>query len=697
MIKEARSQPFLQKIYNAAANAMSGLMDTRNMYIALYNAVDKSIEFPLWYQEGRLIPDREKTSGHQAGPRHFGGRLLGSCMAGDDVEQDALFAGLQEELRRIGAKRWEETTVTTLEKGLRWLVATRDQEGKEKTYTVIKQDGRLNIYERFGLTDWVILHKESLLIQANFNEEVKQRGIAVFDIGTRCWLGAPMLLHDEVVGVIGLQNFEHERIFDANQRDLLMTIASQTAVAIENVQTMERLKTAAAKMAAHEERERMLQELVQERQRRLSVFQQISNRLAEVVNDPDSVLKLVVESANEVTQSYLSSVYLYDENTSSFTRGVRLLRGRDPEDVPDDDLPDTDGDVARVADSQKEIYERKARLTTFTERYHIKSFAALPLKTASEQGFYRTVGVLLVNYRQQHDFHDDEKEILHHLANQAAIAIAYTEARASAAANEQLAALGSATATLQHRLGNTISITLPAVLRLRYRIGNDPVIEEILDTIERNTQFANEVIQRMQTPLRPEPFVRTSINSLLSTAILQCVDAKGRFPRARLSSSLLNQQGHQSAEQAELPKIHIEANLSADLPETYASIGRLQEVFRVLVENAIKAIYPNSGEVRVESKLRSGGRRPVIEVTVTDNGKGIEEKVRKRLFRQPVPRKEFGEGAGLGLWLSRIVVLSHQGSIDLQSTELGQGSTFFVRLPVLSRAPVTVQLDGENV
>ena len=234
----------LENIYNATAEAMSGLMDTRNMYIALYNAIDKSIEFPLWYERGELISDWKKVPRHATQPRHFGGRLLGSCMAGDDVEQDALFAGLQEELRRIGAKRWEETTVTTLEKGLRWLVATRDQEGKEKTYTVIKQDGRLNIYERFGLTDWVILHKESLLIQANFNEEVKQRGIAVFDIGTRCWLGAPMLLHDEVVGVIGLQNFEHERVFDDRHRNLLKTIASQAAIAIQNAwqyETIDRL------------------------------------------------------------------------------------------------------------------------------------------------------------------------------------------------------------------------------------------------------------------------------------------------------------------------------------------------------------------------------------------------------------------------------------------------------------------------
>ena len=72
-----------------------------------------------------------------------------------------------------------------------------------------------------------------------------------------------------------------------------------------------------------------------------------------------------------------------------------------------------------------------------------------------------------------------------------------------------------------------------------------------------------------------------------------------------------------------------------------------------------------------------------------DNGKGIDSKVRERLFKQPVPRKEIGEGAGLGLWLSNIIVRSHQGTISLDWTEPGRGSSFCVRLPVLSSPAVS--------
>jgi signal transduction histidine kinase len=605
---EAQETPesiLLEQIYQATAEELSGVMDTNNMYIALYHRDTRKLEFPLVYEDGQAMSPEER--------------------------------------REYGLDR--------------------------------------PLDQRPGLTDWVIHNKQPLLIERDFVAEATSRGIQVFeDMGTQCWLGAPMLLRGEVIGVIGLQSFDEEGVFDQGHQDLLMTIASQAAVAIEN-----------ARLIAGERQK------ADDRLRRLSQQQAVSDRMAEVVFNPDIVLELVVRAANEVTQSDLSSVYRYDENTASFTGGVRLERLGNVENVPEQDLPASDDYVTKVAESQEPIFESEAEPTGFTRRHGIKAFAGFPLTVANPRGMYNTVGVLFVNFRQSHPFSDEEREILRYLANQAAFAIAYTEARSSAFANEQLAALGTATATLQHRLGNTLSITLPAVVRLRMRTGNDPVTEEILNTIERNTQFANEVIQRMQTPLRSEPFVPANINSLLREAIQECVNNADRFSLVQLASNLPGTSTSRKDNRDDPPEIFLDADLSEPLPVTFSSIGRLQEVFRVLVENAIKAIYPKPGLVTVRSALRAGGRREVIEVTVTDTGKGIDDEVRSRLFRQPVPRREFGEGAGLGLWLSNIIVRGHQGDIGLRSTEPGEGSTFFVRLPVLPHPPAVPQQIGDSL
>jgi signal transduction histidine kinase len=223
-------------------------------------------------------------------------------------------------------------------------------------------------------------------------------------------------------------------------------------------------------------------------------------------------------------------------------------------------------------------------------------------------------------------------------------------------------------------------------MRLRYRVGDDATSNEILDTIERTTQFTTEILRRMQTPLRQEASIRTNLNGLIRDAIGKCIQEGDRFPDVQLMTNLPDLVRDEIVPSiAPGWKITIMVDFDEQLPATYAACGQLTEVFRVLVENAVKAIYPNSGTVKVVSKLESDPVRQVVEVTVSDTGKGIDEKTAARLFKQPVPRKEFGQGAGLGLWLSQIIVRSHQGSIELQSTKLNHGSTFRVRLPILSR------------
>jgi signal transduction histidine kinase len=93
--------------------------------------------------------------------------------------------------------------------------------------------------------------------------------------------------------------------------------------------------------------------------------------------------------------------------------------------------------------------------------------------------------------------------------------------------------------------------------------------------------------------------------------------------------------------------------------------------------------------VTVTSKLAQDRLGKFVGITVNDTGKGIDEKTRAKLFKQPVPRQEFGEGAGLGLWLCHIIVRSHQGAIRLHASELDKGSTFLVRLPILTQPPST--------
>jgi PAS domain S-box-containing protein len=131
----------------------------------------------------------------------------------------------------------------------------------------------------------------------------------------------------------------------------------------------------------------------------------------------------------------------------------------------------------------------------------------------------------------------------------------------------------------------------------------------------------------------------------------------------------------------------IETNLG-DIPPVHCHAGDVNQVVLNLLLNAAHAI----GDV-VEGTGRKGritvGTRAIgdyVEISIADDGPGIPESVRSRIFEPFVTTKEVGRGTGQGLALSRgIVVEKLRGSLHFE-TETGKGTTFFIRLPVSDTA-----------
>ena len=76
-----------------------------------------------------------------------------------------------------------------------------------------------------------------------------------------------------------------------------------------------------------------------------------------------------------------------------------------------------------------------------------------------------------------------------------------------------------------------------------------------------------------------------------------------------------------------------------------------------------------------------------IELEFTDTGHGIPEQDLENIFDPFFTTKEVGKGTGLGLAISYGVVKEHKGTISVES-EVGQGTTFIVRLPVVAEERV---------
>jgi PAS domain S-box-containing protein len=119
------------------------------------------------------------------------------------------------------------------------------------------------------------------------------------------------------------------------------------------------------------------------------------------------------------------------------------------------------------------------------------------------------------------------------------------------------------------------------------------------------------------------------------------------------------------------------------IPAVPCFVSDLNQVFLNLLVNAAHAIGDvvgktgQRGAIRVRTYLEGS----VVVIAISDTGTGIPETVRGRIFDPFFTTKEVGKGTGQGLALAHAVVVDQHGGSLTFETEMGKGTTFFVRIP----------------
>jgi PAS domain S-box-containing protein len=121
----------------------------------------------------------------------------------------------------------------------------------------------------------------------------------------------------------------------------------------------------------------------------------------------------------------------------------------------------------------------------------------------------------------------------------------------------------------------------------------------------------------------------------------------------------------------------------ADLPHVLCHGGQINQVVLNLVVNAAHAIGDvvkgscDKGQITVKTFVEN----EFAVISISDTGNGIPESIRKRIFDPFFTTKEVGKGTGQGLSIAHNVIKAHGGLLEFR-TEIGKGTTFFVRLPL---------------
>lgn len=123
--------------------------------------------------------------------------------------------------------------------------------------------------------------------------------------------------------------------------------------------------------------------------------------------------------------------------------------------------------------------------------------------------------------------------------------------------------------------------------------------------------------------------------------------------------------------------LHLDMNLSENLPKIESDRGLLQQVFLNIANNAIDALK-EGGTLAIATGKKD---EDTLQVIMRDNGHGIPKEVLKHIFEPFFTTKEKGKGTGLGLSISYGIMQKLGGTILVES-EVAKGSTFTVEVPV---------------
>lgn len=227
--------------------------------------------------------------------------------------------------------------------------------------------------------------------------------------------------------------------------------------------------------------------------------------------------------------------------------------------------------------------------------------------------------------------------------------------------SEKLSALGELLAGIAHELNNPLSII----------VGNADILHEELE----NTGLERRIDKLSQAAHRCVRIVR----SFLSLVRQEPLDLRPVDPAKLIEAAV-----EAVSADAEAARIQLVAKDATDDPEVMVDEVQLVQVVINLLSNAVHAIKGAGKGDRITIDCTHD--RAVLRLTVTDNGPGVGDDIKNRIFDPLFTTKDVGKGTGVGLAYCQRIVAAHKGQIRLENSRKGAGAVFTIILPLANPA-----------
>jgi len=217
---------------------------------------------------------------------------------------------------------------------------------------------------------------------------------------------------------------------------------------------------------------------------------------------------------------------------------------------------------------------------------------------------------------------------------------------AQAALRDRLSSLGEMAAGMAHELRNPMAVIAGYTKILEKKV--DSPLLHVVDSVAAEVAVMDRIIADFLYFARPTELNVTPVD--LDRLIGKCVAV--------------------IAEDRKDIRVHLNTK---NVPPVAGDEILLRQAFTNLIQNAVDAM-PQGGDLEFGFRQEENA----LEISVSDSGHGIQETIRDKIFLPFYTTKD--RGTGLGLAIAHTIVISHRGSITVESSE--KGTTFRVKLPL---------------
>ena len=470
-----------------------------------------------------------------------------------------------------------------------------------------------------------VAEKGTPLMIEDVEKDARFRRINKQKYETKSLLSVPLKIKNKVLGVINLNNKIDGTPFSKSDLQLLITFASQAAVAIESAYIFEQMKR---------------------KNQELNLLYEIATGVSRL-QDFREIASFIFAKLKKLLPLDFCFWLDWEPETEKISLGFQESSHRRFR-VKDLQLNLKKSEIADLKKLRNKLYSHLKPY--FAEDFKAEHLVAVPILT---EGTLQ--GIFCLGNQKLQVLSESDYSLISIVASQSASVYEREKAILNAT---RLVTMGNMISEITHDLKKPLTNIKGSLQILRQKNTLNKETRKLLDSTEEEIFRLTELVKELVNFSNPGKYQP---------------ERKALLPILEKAISLVESDSISG-------KIVIKKDLASDLPPVFVNEKEILESFLNLIFNAIESM-PKGGELKVRAKqiFLDEQKKEFIQVTISDQGMGIAPENLNRIFERYYTTKD--GGTGLGLAVVDRIIKAHNGLIRVESKPQA-GTTFEVFLPI---------------